>query len=103
MMALRTSILQSAACSNAHSYIMIFFCLVLYIVLSLLYRIDFDFFMLLLLLIRLFSCFVNVTIITKPPGFVTIFEKKLNEIMYKVCNVVLTRACFSFPVGNGQM
>ena len=33
----------------------------------------------LLLLIRLFSCFVNVTIITKPPGFViviTILKKK---------------------------
>jgi hypothetical protein len=42
----------------------------------------------LLLLIRLyiFSCYVNVTIITKPPGSVvviTIFEKnnKLNESM----------------------
>ena len=54
----------------------------------------------------IFLCFVNVTIITKPPGSVvviTIFEEKLNEIMYIVCNVMLTRACFSFPVGKFQM
>ena len=45
---------------------------------------------LLLIHLNIFLCFVNVTIITKPPGFVvviTIFEGKLNKIMYKVCNV----------------
>ena len=44
-----------------------------------------------LLLIRLFSCFVNVTIITKPPGFViviTIFEKKKwNYVQIMKCSV----------------
>ena len=43
----------------------------------------------LLLLIRLFSCFVNVTIITKPPGFVIVitidFRKKKNEM--KLCTI----------------